>query len=452
MHAEHRGRTGKCALDKINHRVTYNYSKIVPIRIAIDRNNRLTECPIEFEVLQEVPSAPGAKDERITLGLVRLNLSEYVEESENFPRRPAGVSRLGATLENARDKAQAASQAPSHRRLSSNSSASTGGTSLSPTSTNFPAQQSQQHPEETDLVDEDAEEGIVRRYLMQDSKINSTLKISILMMQIDGERNYAAPALKTAPMFSGITGIMAGDQTATELNDDAAGGLRSSNGITSLSKSRDVSEVQDMYRRTLAASWSCQPGELLADECIEDIFSGGDGWRRSHESSSSISRLHARGGSQAADDDESMNSQSNSNSGSPSTDDPARGTLKPSELPRTKQHARQGSNHSDRSTKSGRTVMNGSREQRDARNRPPPSPPFFQSHHNQIPRNNNLQHLRPPSSRGKDDNLCRGGSSQSSSDRGRERFGGFRRQKEVDEHEIREDMVAWTLPGATAVV
>lgn len=33
-----------------------------------------------------------------------------------------------------------------------------------------------------------------------------------------------------------------------------------------------------MYRRMLAAYWSAQPGELKADECIEDIFAGGDGW------------------------------------------------------------------------------------------------------------------------------------------------------------------------------
>ena len=36
--------------------------------------------------------------------------------------------------------------------------------------------------------------------------------------------------------------------------------------------------MQDMYRRTLAAYWASQPGELKADECIEDIFAGGDGW------------------------------------------------------------------------------------------------------------------------------------------------------------------------------
>ena len=34
-----------------------------------------------------------------------------------------------------------------------------------------------------------------------------------------------------------------------------------------------------MYRCALAASWSCQPGELPANECIEDIFAGGTGWR-----------------------------------------------------------------------------------------------------------------------------------------------------------------------------
>jgi hypothetical protein len=43
-------------------------------------------------------------------------------------------------------------------------------------------------------------------------------------------------------------------------------------------KSRETGELQDMYRRTLAAYWAAQPGELKADECIEDIFAGGDGW------------------------------------------------------------------------------------------------------------------------------------------------------------------------------
>ena len=46
------------------------------------------------------------------------------------------------------------------------------------------------------------------------------------------------------------------------------------------SKTRELGELQDMYRKTLAASWTCRMGELPADECIENIFAGGDGWSK----------------------------------------------------------------------------------------------------------------------------------------------------------------------------
>ena len=42
--------------------------------------------------------------------------------------------------------------------------------------------------------------------------------------------------------------------------------------------------MQDMYRRTLASSWAAQAGELPADECIENIFAGGSGWRDGDDS------------------------------------------------------------------------------------------------------------------------------------------------------------------------
>jgi len=44
-------------------------------------------------------------------------------------------------------------------------------------------------------------------------------------------------------------------------------------------KTREADEqLRELYRRTLAADWTCQPGEMSADRCIEDIFAGGDGW------------------------------------------------------------------------------------------------------------------------------------------------------------------------------
>ncbi|KAL9001895.1 MAG: hypothetical protein Q9188_005155 [Gyalolechia gomerana] len=49
------------------------------------------------------------------------------------------------------------------------------------------------------------------------------------------------------------------------------------------SKTRELGKLQDMYRKTLAASWAAQDGELPADECIEDIFAGGDGWGKTRK-------------------------------------------------------------------------------------------------------------------------------------------------------------------------
>lgn len=179
IHAEHRGRTPRCPI--LNHRVDYGYSKVIPsIRIPIERNSALAECYIELEILQEfsVPAA-GVRDERVPLGVVRLNLSEFVEESDAITSRKRSAS-LGTA-------AGAAMGSPPVPRVH-------GG--------------------------EETEDGIVRRYLMQESKVNSTLQVGILMVQIDGERNYVAPPLKTAPVFGGIAGFMAGEQVE---QDDTAG-------------------------------------------------------------------------------------------------------------------------------------------------------------------------------------------------------------------------------------
>ncbi|PVH97550.1 hypothetical protein DM02DRAFT_616428 [Periconia macrospinosa] len=196
--AEHRGRTESRAIR--DHKVFYDYDVKLPVRMIVDKNGMLQESPIELEVIQEYSG--GGRGERISLGNVKINLAEYVEQSE----------LNGASVD---------------------------------------------------------EPGITRRYLMQDSKINSTLKLSIYLRQIEGDKNFIAPPLKTAQVFSGIAGIVSGEQGDTE-------GPGSTPSL--IAGSREAGELQDMYRRTLAAYWTAQPGELKADECIEDIFAGGDGW------------------------------------------------------------------------------------------------------------------------------------------------------------------------------
>lgn len=144
----------------------YGYNKnIQHIRISVDKNSNLAECPIEFEIIQEF-----AGTEKVTLGVVKLNLSEYVGESEPLTR----------------------SMNPEERRRANS-------TDVSPT--NVRASRDTNHKD-------DGPDGIVRRYLMQESKVNSTLKMSILMVQVDGERNFIPPPLKTATAFAGIAGIV----------------------------------------------------------------------------------------------------------------------------------------------------------------------------------------------------------------------------------------------------
>lgn len=176
MHAEHRGRTAKAAI--ANHRVEYNFSKVISgIRMSVDKNNSLNECLLDLEIVQEF-----ALTEKITLGYIKINLAEFVEESESFMRDPTSL--------------------PSSRRR--NNSAG-----LSPTSA--------RDLKLSDEIQRDTEDGIVRRYLMQESKVNSTLKISILLIQVDGERNFVAPPLKTAPVFGGIVGFMGPEQNEDEI-------------------------------------------------------------------------------------------------------------------------------------------------------------------------------------------------------------------------------------------
>lgn len=220
--AEHRGRTQKCPIK--DHRVQYGYEQQIPVRLTVSKEGMLQECLADFEVQQEYSTS--GKNERITLGKLKLNLAEYVEASEM--------------------------QAP-------------GSPGTAPEA-----------------------EGVVRRYLMQDSKINSTLKIGIHMRYVEGTRDFTAPPLRTAPVFGGIAGIISSSEPVST-GHGAGGHPNSDNAVLDGGEapvpnltvnSREAGEMQDMYRRTLAAYWSAQPGELKADEAIEDIFAGGDGWGR----------------------------------------------------------------------------------------------------------------------------------------------------------------------------
>lgn len=126
--------------------------------------------------------------------------------------------------------------------------------------------------EYVEASEEGGEEGVMRRYLMQDSKINSTLKVGIFMKQTEGDRNFTAPDLKVAPVFSGIAGIVVG-----EPEDKEGLGPRTPAAVISKAQVAE-NDLRELYRQTIAVEWTSLPGSLSADKVIEDIFSGGDGW------------------------------------------------------------------------------------------------------------------------------------------------------------------------------
>ncbi|KAK6331084.1 hypothetical protein TWF696_003161 [Orbilia brochopaga] len=150
-----------------------------------------------------------------------------------------------------------------------------------------------------------------RRYLMQASKINSTVQIATELKQISGDTSFKVPDLRPAQVFSGIAGIAMGEQLISDTTEAAstpattspAYGTDMSN-ISAHSRERD--RIQDIYRKSLAASWQLQTGELNAVDCIEDIFSGGSGWAGDRDQ-----RQHANAESTQsatiADDHESSN-------------------------------------------------------------------------------------------------------------------------------------------------
>lgn len=55
-------------------------------------------------------------------------------------------------------------------------------------------------------------------------------------------------------------------------------------------KSREIADMQDMYRRTLAASWSSRACDLPADKLVEELFAGSSCWNNdAHNADAGIS-------------------------------------------------------------------------------------------------------------------------------------------------------------------
>jgi hypothetical protein len=156
-----------------------------------------------------------------------------------------------------------------------------------------------------------------------------------------------------------------------------------------------------MYRRALAAYWGAQEGELPADQCIEDIFSGGDGCGTKHtQDKIPAPRQHAH---QLSDEDEYEH------------------------LHNHRMHHR---HHRTRSSSSSRSMSTITGKSMGATTRA------------YTKGGERMGHVRV-SSRSSTDSQQHGSSSEGSE---RGRFG-FKHPPEVNEFMVRDDLMAWQLPG-----
>jgi N-terminal C2 in EEIG1 and EHBP1 proteins len=110
-----------------------------------------------------------------------------------------------------------------------------------------------------------------RRYLLQESKMNSTVKVTISVVHVEGSKEYSTPPLKKAQMFHGITNLLAENKDLPQISRV----IEKHN----ISKTEVHSPWHEMYRRTFTAMWRLQVGELPPGDVVEDIFRGGSGWK-----------------------------------------------------------------------------------------------------------------------------------------------------------------------------
>ena len=176
--------------------------------------------------------------------------------------------------------------------------------------------------------------------------------------------------------------------------------------IPSINKSREAGELQDMYRRALAASWGAQAGELPADQCVEDIFAGGDGWK-SKNAQDKVPALRQDSVPDAQQSDEEDYEQ----------------VL---ELRGHHNRTQSGSSTRSMTTITGKSIAGG----------------HGHKYSKSIDRQTLGVHHRTNSKSSLDSQQH--GSSSEGSERGKS---GFKHAHEVDEFVIREDLMAWRLPG-----
>lgn len=148
----------------------------------------------------------------------------------------------------------------------------------------------------------DSSEQIVRRYLLQDSKVNSTLKLGLRLDQLSGDTEFYVPELKRNQVFSGITGLLTEGKEIKKRDEEMGYGATQDSHAERVAIQLD----QDIYRNSIVRKWQAQAGELDPSGVVDDIFDGSDGWTRPYDPHDEPVRVAIRRGSSETSKDDHL--------------------------------------------------------------------------------------------------------------------------------------------------
>ncbi|RHZ44755.1 hypothetical protein Glove_709g20 [Diversispora epigaea] len=125
---------------------------------------------------------------------------------------------------------------------------------------------------------------MTRRYLLQDSKINSTLKLTINTKQTFGDVVFKVPLLKKTQIFGGLAGIIS-EQTERQDDERSTRRLRPNFGNHYTARSRSTISLRSAYythsthvtpitSSLMANSFLRKVNDKSPTDVIEEIFMG----------------------------------------------------------------------------------------------------------------------------------------------------------------------------------
>ncbi|KAL1922547.1 uncharacterized protein VTP21DRAFT_10086 [Calcarisporiella thermophila] len=120
--------------------------------------------------------------------------------------------------------------------------------------------------------------GEMRRYLLQESKFNSTLKLGISLRQIEGDASYVVPSLKRSQIFTGIHSLVTDSRKESDSKSLKAPSHRNSIGSTT-TNTLHRSYSSPTLVETFAVREAIDPALFLKSSCersptdiVEEIF------------------------------------------------------------------------------------------------------------------------------------------------------------------------------------